>query len=277
MTAALELDRHELLWVFEQCGVTTWPYPLRPVHWAAETAEETTIHRGRTEQRLRARGLLAPASARVLQAAGEVARCWTLAADLVHRDARSPWAAVAVSDGARAWVLASREHAEAPVSLTPCDPEGLPEALLGLVGPGTPGRDGPWPVHADPPGADLPRTRRREAAHGAAAELVATATGFGQIGAAGRPTSGPADAVPRRGSRLVGWIDGPRGRYRLRMPAAGSARPPLLDPVNDTHLAADVRTVLAEAGTAGPGVRPVPPAPAARRVPVDESPGRSRV
>lgn len=255
MTGAppLELDRHELLWVFEQCGVSSWPYPLRPVHWAAETVEETTVHRGRAEQRLRARGLLAPAPARALLAAGEVLGSWTLAADLVHRDLRSPWAAVAVTDGPRAWVLASREHAEAPIGLSPCDPDGLGEALLALVGPGVPGRDGPWPVHADRP-PDLPTTRRREAARDAAADLVATATGFGQIGAASRPGGSPPDLTPHRGPRLVGWIDGPRGRYRLRTPAAGSGRPPLLDPVNDTHLVADVRTVLTEAGTADPGM-----------------------
>lgn len=251
--APLELDRHELLWVFEQCGVGSWPYPLRPVHWAAETVEETTIDRGRTEQRLRARGLLAPGPARALLAAGEVLASWTLAADLVHRDLRSPWAAVALSDGTRAWVLASREHADAPVALRPCDPGGLAEALLGLVGPGVPGRDGPWPVHADPGGADVPATRRREAARDATADLVATATAFGQIGAVGRAGGEGGAAVPRRGPHLVGWIDGPRGRYRLRRPAPGSGRPPLLDPVNDTRLVADVRTVLLEAGTAGPG------------------------
>lgn len=252
--APLELDRHELLWVLEQCGVASWPYPLRPVHWAAETVEETTIHRGRTEQRLRARGLLAPGPARALLGAGEVLASWTLAADLVHRDLRSPWAAAVCSDGARAWVLASREHADAPVALRPCDPGGLAEALLGLVGPGVPGRDGPWPVHADPGEGDLPATRRREAARDATAELVATATGFGQIGAVSRAGGEAADA--RRGPRLVGWIDGPRGRYRLRPATPGSGRPPLLDPVNDTRLAADIRTVLSEAGTAGPGAGP---------------------
>ena len=194
----------------------------------------------------------------------------------MHRDVRAPWAAVALSDGTRAWLLSSREHAEAPVGLSPCDPDGLAEALLGLVGPGVPGRDGPWPVHADPAGTDLPSTRRREAARGAAAELVATATGFGQIGAASRPAGGRPDAPPRRGPRLVGWLDGPRGRYRLRAPVAGSGRPPLLDPVNDTHLAADVRTVLTEVGTAGPGAWSGPAGPRpGRPAPADPPPGRS--
>lgn len=262
----LELDRHELLWVFEQCGVDAWPYPLRPVHWAAETVEETVIHRGRTEQRLRGRGLLEPGPARALLGAGELAASWTLAADLVHRGEGAPWAAVALCDGTRAWLLASADHAHAPVRMRTCDPRGLPEALLALVGPGRPGRDGPWPVHPSAPAPGVPSTRRGDAARGAAAELLSGATGFGQVGAAARrPGAGPVFRSPR----LVGWIDGPRGRYRLR-PPPGTGRPAALDPVNDTRLAVDVRTVLTEARQ---GVATAAREPAV--VPRDGPPGRS--
>lgn len=176
--SGIVLARHELLWVLEQCGSTpsvSWPYPLRPVHWSAETDADTSRHRDDTERRLRDRGLLEPAPARLLLDAGRAVTGWVVAVDMVRRDADLPRAAVALTDGRTAALLDSPEHADAPVRLTPCPPGGLVEALMTLVPPAPPDpvrrsrcwppirRGCPPPAGRRPPGT-RPRTssaRRR--------------------------------------------------------------------------------------------------------------------
>lgn len=247
------LERHELLWVLEQCGAA-WPYPLRPVHWSAETDAETAQHRARVEQGLRARGLLASEPARLLLDAGEAVADWAVAVDLVRRDAASPCAAVALTDGRSAVVLDSPEHAGTPVRLTPCRPPALAEAVLTLVPPCPAGVDGPWPVTpaaAAParPG-DPPTTRRTATARDAAVDILTSATSITQVGVADRP-----DGCPHRVGRPMCWLDGPRGRYELRPPASGASRPHELVGVNAGHLLADIRTVLTDAVAPRPSGR----------------------
>jgi len=240
--SGIVLDRHELLWVLEQCGAG-WPYPLRPAHWSADTDAEVRRHRTDTENGLRARGLLEPAPARVLLDAGSAVAGWVLAADLVRRDATAPRAAVALTDGRTAAVLDSPEHARAPVRVTSCAPDGLAEALFGLVPPVPPGSGPPVPVPADSVPADLPSTARAARARESAEDLLATVTAVTQVGVADR-----RDGTPRRVAAPLCWLDGPRGRHVLRAPPPGpGARPPLLVPATGGQLLSDVRTVLADA------------------------------
>ena len=261
MTATgVELTRHELLWVLEQCGGDAWPYPLRPVHWAAETVDETTLHRGRTEQGLRRRGLLDPAPAALLLTVGEVVRDALLAADLVHRSPSAPRAAVVVSDGARAALLVSTGHADDPVHVALPHVERMSEALLGVLPPAAPGRGRVVEVSA----ADLavpvgtpdaaPATRRAVDARRAARTLLDTATGWGQVGVAVH-ADGPGRPPVRHGP-LVTWLDGPHGRHRLAHGGDGAAGRTRFAPVNGAQLTADIRTVLT--GAAG-AVLPRPP------------------
>jgi hypothetical protein len=240
--SGLVLDRHELLWVLEQCGAG-WPYPLRPAHWSAETDAEIRRHREATENALRARGLLEPGPARVLLDAGTAVAGWVLAVDLVRRDATAPRAAVALTDGRTAALLDSPEHAQAPVRVTPCPPEGLAEALFGLVPPLPPGNGPPVPVPAGAVPVDLPSTARAARARDAAEDLLATVTAVTQVGVADR-----RDGTPRRVTEPLCWLDGPRGRHVLRSPPPGAAsRPPVLVPATGGQLLSDVRTVLADA------------------------------
>lgn len=248
------LTRHELLWVLEQCGsgsAVAWPYPLRPVHWTAETDDDVARHRAATERRLRSRGLLEPVPARTLLDVGRAVTGWVLAVDLVRREATHPRAAVALTDGATAALLDSPEHAEAPVRVTPCPPTGLAEALMTLVPPLPVGTGPAVPVPA-PDTSDLPATRRTAAAREVAGRLIDTATSITQVGIADRAE----DGAPRRVATPVCWIDGPRGRHALRRPPGaatpGPPRPPLLVPATGGHLLADIRTVLADASTPRP-------------------------
>ncbi|GAA4868207.1 ESX secretion-associated protein EspG [Actinomycetospora straminea] len=240
------LDRHELLWVLEQCGAG-WPYPLRPVHWSAETDEEVRRHRAATEQALRARGLLEPAPARLLLDAGQAVAGWAVAVDLVRRDAGAPLAAVALTDGRTAALLDSTEHAAAPVRVSPCPPDALVEALFALVPPVPPGEGPPVPVPAGTTPADLPTTRHTARSRDVAEDLLATVTAITQVGVADR-----RDGVPRRVAPPLCWLDGPRGRHVLRAPAA---RPPLLVPATGGQLLTDVRTVLTDAAVPRPSGR----------------------
>ncbi|MEJ2863277.1 ESX secretion-associated protein EspG [Actinomycetospora flava] len=246
------LDRHELLWVLEQCGAG-WPYPLRPVHWSAETDAEARRHRTATEQALRARGLLEPAPARMLLDAGQAVAGWALAVDLVRRDATAPVAAVALTDGRTAALLESPEHAQAPVRVTPCAPDGLAEAVFALVPPVPPGSGPPVPVPAGTLPGDLPTTQRTARARDVAEDLLATVTAVSQVGVADR-----RDGVPRRLAAPLCWLDGPRGRHVLRSPPpspAPSQRPSLLVPATGGQLLTDIRTVLTDAAVPRPSGR----------------------
>jgi len=241
------LDRHELLWVLEQCGAA-WPYPLRPVHWSAETDAEVRRHRTVTEQALRGRGLLEPGPARLLLDVGTAVAGWVLAVDLVRRDATAPLAAVALTDGRVAAVLESPEHAGAPVRVAPCAPDGLAEAVFALVPPVPPGAGPAVGVPAGAIPAGLPATRRATAAREAGDDLLATVTAVSQVGVAQRRPG--ADA--RRLAAPLCWLDGPRGRHVLRLPPGtpppgAPPRPPLLVPATGGQLLAEVRTVLADA------------------------------
>ncbi|PVZ09616.1 ESX secretion-associated protein EspG [Actinomycetospora cinnamomea] len=242
------LDRHELLWVLEQCDAP-WPYPLRPVHWSAETDAEVRRHRTDTEQALRGRGLLEPAPARLLLDAGSAVAGWALAVDLVRRDAAAPLAAVACTDGRTGALLSSPERAGAPVRVTPCPPDGLAEAVFALVPPVPPGSGPAVPVPAGALPADLPATRRATRARDVAEDLLATVATITQVGVAERR----AGADPRRVGPLLCWLDGPRGRHALRLPPGGQApRPPLLVPATGGQLLAEVRTVLSDAAVPRP-------------------------
>lgn len=247
--SALVLDRHELLWVLEQSGAGGWPYPLRPVHWSAETDSEVLRHRDATEQALRARGLLEPGPARMLLDVGRAVAGWVVAVDLVRRDAHAPLAAVALTDGRTAAVLESPEHARAPVRVAAYAPDALAEAVFTLVPPVPPGTGPAVPVVA--PGAfpaDLPATRRATRARDAADELLGTVTAVTQVGVADR-----RDGTPRRVAAPLCWIDGPRGRYVLRPPPPGPpSRPPQLVPATGGQLLTDIRTVLADAAVPRP-------------------------
>jgi hypothetical protein len=244
------LDRHELLWVLEQCGAG-WPYPLRPVHWAAETDAEVRRHRTATEEALRTRGLLEPGPARMLLDAGQAVAGWAVAVDLVRRDASAPVAAVALTDGRTAALLDSPEHASTPVRVAPCAPEGLAEAVLGLVPPVPPGAGPPVPVPEGAVPADLPATARATRARDVADDLLASVTAVSQVGAADR-----RDGVPRRLGAPLCWLDGPRGRHVLRTaPSTAPPRPALLVPATGGQLLTDIRTVLADAVVPRPSGR----------------------
>ena len=249
---SIVLDRHELLWVLEQCDAS-WPYPLRPVHWSAETDAEIRRHRTATEQALRTRGLLEPGPARLLLDVGTAVAGWVLAVDLVRRDAGDPRAAVALTDGRIGAVLDSPEHAGAPVRVAPCAPDGIAEAVFALVPPVPPGSGPAVPVPAGTLPADLPATQRASRARDAADDLLATVTAVSQVGVAERP----ARADARRVAAPLCWLDGPRGRHVLRLPpgapAPGApARPPLLVPATGGQLLGEVRTVLSDAAVPRP-------------------------
>ncbi|MDF2979219.1 MAG: EspG family [Actinomycetospora sp.] len=240
------LDRHELLWVLEQCGAA-WPYPLRPVHWSAETDAEVRRHRTATEQALGRRGLLEPGPARLLLDVGTAVAGWALAVDLVRRDAADPVAAVALGDGRVGAVLSSPEHAAAPVRVAPCAPDGLAEAVFALVPPVPPGAGPAVPVPVGALPADLPATQRATRARDAGEDLLATVTAVSQVGVAERRTGAEA----RRPATPLCWLDGPRGRHVLRLPpgpppGGAPARPPLLVPATGGQLLAEVRTVLSD-------------------------------
>jgi hypothetical protein len=242
------LDRHELLWVLEQCGAA-WPYPLRPVHWSAETDAEVRRHRTDTEHALRGRGLLEPGPARLLLDVGSAAAGWVVAVDLVRRAATAPLAAVALTDGRTAALLSSPEHADAPVRVTPCAPDGLADAVFALVPPVPPGSGPAVPVPSGALPADLPATQRATRARDVAEDLLATVTAVNQVGVAERR----AGADPRRVAPLLCWLDGPRGRHALRLPPGGQpSRPPLLVPASGGQLLAEVRTVLFDAAVPRP-------------------------
>lgn len=251
------LSRHELRWVLEQVGADRWPYPLRSPAWAAETETETARHRAHVEGALRARGLLEPEPARALWRAGELVVGWRAAVDLVRRDAGAPCAAVVLTDGADAVMLASAEHADTPVWIAPVPTDDrLAEALLALVPSVPAGVGGPWPVppaHAPdpPPGSGpFPTTDRAASACAVVDELLTHAEALTEVGVATR--AGPA-GPPIRASTLVTWLDGPRGRFAVRHPRPGITRPAVLVGVNDQHLLADIHTVLGEAGASRGG------------------------
>lgn len=218
----LTLRRTELTWVLEQCGAGDWPYPLAPATWPAERDDETVLARARTEDALRARGLLEPGPAAVLLAVGTAVRDRSRQVDLVRRSATSPCAAVAVGgpgDGALLW---SADHADADVAVRPLDPAGLVAGLLALV-PRLPPAAGP-PLEVPPMSAaarHAPGTARAEKERRAVEDVLTTADAWTQIGVVPDPiglTSGPD-----RGDATIKWLDGPRGRYRLRQdPAVGS-------------------------------------------------------
>lgn len=253
--ADVVLERHELLWVVEQCGGDVWPYPLRRPDWDAETEEETARHRRGVEDGLAGRGLLEPDRAALLLAVGELVRDWTLAVDLVHRSASAPRAAVALATDGRAALLVSTAHADAPVRVVPIGsvaPDGLAGAVLATV-PDVPPGSGPAlavPVEAlaDPGAADAPTTRRLADARRAVARLVDDATGWAQLGVAVR-----AGGLPVRPARPVTWLDGPHGRHRVVHDRRGGSARAVVSPADAAGLVADA--VVGVPTTAGPSGR----------------------
>ncbi|NMO90133.1 ESX secretion-associated protein EspG [Actinomycetospora sp. TBRC 11914] len=214
----LALRRTELTWVLEQCGATDWPYPLAPAAWPAERDDETVLARARTEDALRARGLLEPGPAAVLLAVGTAVRDRSRQVDLVRRSATSPVAAVAVggaTDGALLW---SADHADADVAVRPLDPAGLVAGLLALVPP-LPPAAGP-PLDVPPPGHHGPGTARGDRERRAVEDVLTGADAWTQIGVVPAPNG--VTSGRERGDATIKWLDGPRGRYRLRQdPGAG--------------------------------------------------------
>ena len=209
----LALRRLELAWVLEQCGAGDWPYPLAPVAWPAERDDETVLARARVEDGLRARGLLEPGPAAVLLAVGTAVRDRTRQVDLVRRSAATPCAAVAVGSATEGALLWSADHADADVAVRPLDPAGLVPGLLALV-PSRPAASGPpleVPVAAGPDG---PATARRERERRAVEEVLASTEAWTQIGVAAAPNE--VSSLGERGDVTIKWLDGPRGRYRLR-------------------------------------------------------------
>lgn len=260
--SAIELTRHELLWVVEQCGGDGWPYPLRRAHWPAETEEETAVHRARAEAALGGRGLLAPGAASLLLAVGDLVRDWRLAVDLVHRSTSTPRAGVGVSDGRRAAVLVSTDHTEAPVLVSAAPPDRLPEAVLAVLPSCARGTGVAVGVPADAlrPGQDTstdaaPATRRGADARRHARRLLDSATGWAQAGVAVRPLpAGPGTpGPPVRREPLVMWLDGPHGRHRVVHDRRGGPVRALVAPVDDAELAADLHRVISGAPPLPPG------------------------
>lgn len=226
----LALSRYELAWVLEQCGAGDWPYPLAPVAWPAERDDETVLARARTEDALRSRGLLEPGPAAVLLAVGTAVRHRDRQVDLVRRCAATPCAAVAVggaTDGALLW---SADHADADVAVRPLDPAGLVAGLLALVPPRPAAPEPPLEVPTTrPSGHDGPGTVRGERERRAVEDLLASAEAWTQVGVVPAP-NGVTSGGERRDATIK-WLDGPRGRYRLRQDPAprhdvpGRARP----------------------------------------------------
>lgn len=255
---ALVLGRHELRWVLEQCGADRWPYPLRAASWDAETDAETARHRAEAEASLRGRGLLDTETARALLRAGELVAGWRTAVDLVRRAAWSPCAAVVLSDGEHAVALASSEHTDAPVHLAPAPPHRLPETILALVPAVPAGTGGPWPL-TRPLAGTTPAPRSPDAR---ADDLLAGADAITDVGVATRapwPGDPAGDGPAVRATSLVTWVDGPRGRFAVRRGPPGTTRPAVLIGTDDRRLAADIHTVLGDAGYAA--AMPGPPTP----------------
>jgi hypothetical protein len=215
----LALRRRELAWVLEQCGAGDWPYPLAPAGWPADRDDETVLARARVEDGLRARGLLEPGPAAVLLAVGTAVRDRSRQVDLVRRSETTPCAAVALgsaTDGALLW---SADHADADVAVRPLDPAGLVPGLLALV-PTRPAAPGP-PLEipattgaAGPVGPVGPATPRSERERRAVEDVLASTEAWTQIGVVAAPNE--VSSPGERGDVTIKWLDGPRGRYRLR-------------------------------------------------------------
>ena len=222
----LALRRLELAWVLEQCGATDWPYPLAPLAWPADRDDETVLARARVEDGLRARGLLEPGPAAVLLAVATAVRDRTRQVDLVRRSATTPCAAVALGGATEGALLWSADHADADVAVRPLDPAGLVPGLLALVPP-RPAAPGPpleVPLTAGSPGPDGPATARGERERRAVEDVLASTDAWTQIGVVATPNE--VSSVGERGDATITWLDGPRGRYRLRQdPGPGHDRP----------------------------------------------------
>lgn len=213
--SVLTLRRPELAWVLEQCGAGDWPYPLAPVAWPAERDDETVLARAATEDGLRARGLLEPGPAAVLLAVGEAVRDRRRQVDLVRRSATSPCAAVAVGGATAGALLWSADHADADVAVRPLDPAGLVAGVLGLVPPAPPAPGPPLEVPSGAaPAPDAPATARADRERRAVEDVLATAQAWTQIGVV--PAPNEVTSPRERHDVTIKWLDGPRGRYRLR-------------------------------------------------------------
>ncbi|MEJ2870332.1 ESX secretion-associated protein EspG [Actinomycetospora sp. OC33-EN08] len=205
----IALSRHELLWVLEQCGGAEWPYPLAPVAWPADTADETVLARARTEDALRGRGLLAAEPAAVLLAVGTAVREAVRQVDVVRRSAADPAAAVALDGPGGAALLRSSDHAGAPVHVRTLASAEVVAAALAVL-PRLP--PAPGPALAVPPEAAAVETRRRERDRLAVEAVLRDAVAWTQLGVAPDGVSSAGDRADAR----IRWLDSPRGRYRLR-------------------------------------------------------------
>ena len=211
----LVLRRLELAWVLEQCGAGDWPYPLAPVAWPADRDDETVLARARVEDGLRARGLLEPGPAAVLLAVGTAVRDRTRQVDLVRRSATTPCAAVAVGGASEGALLWSADHAGADVAVRPLDPAGLAPGLLALVPARAAAPGPPLEVPADVGAApDGPATARAERERRTVEDVLASTEAWTQVGVATAPNE--VSSFGERGDVQIKWLDGPRGRYRLR-------------------------------------------------------------
>ncbi len=209
----LTLRRLELAWVLEQCGAGDWPYPLAPTVWPAERDDETVLARARAEDGLRGRGLLEPGTAAVLLAVGTAVRDRTRQVDLVRRSATTPCAGVAVGGPTAGALLWSADHADADVAVRPLDPAGLAAGVLALVPP-LPAAPGPpleIPTSSD---RDGPATVRGERERRAVEDVLTSAQAWTQIGVIPAPNG--LISPGEREDAMIKWVDGPRGRYRLR-------------------------------------------------------------
>ncbi|MCD2193265.1 ESX secretion-associated protein EspG [Actinomycetospora endophytica] len=210
----LTLRRLELTWVLEQCGASAWPYPLAAAVWPADREDETVLARARAEDALRARGLLEPGPAAVLLAVGAAVRDRTRQVDLVRRSATTPCAAVALGSATDAALLWSADHADADVAVRRLDPEGLVAGLLALVPPLAPAVGPALEVPAIPGVPAGPGTVRGERERRAVEDVLTAAEAWTQIGAVPAPNG--LTSVRERVDATIKWLDGPRGRYRLR-------------------------------------------------------------
>jgi hypothetical protein len=208
------LRRPELAWVLEQCGAREWPYPLAAAVWPADSEDETVLARARAEDGLRARGLLEPGPAAVLLAVGNAVRDRRRQLDLVRRSATTPCAAVALGGVSGAALLWSADHADADVAVRPLDPEGLVAGLLALVPPLAPAAGPPLEVPTTPGDPGGPGTMRGARERRAVEDVLASAEAWTQIGVVPAP-NGLTSALDRADATIK-WLDGPRGRYRLR-------------------------------------------------------------
>ncbi|HEY2221052.1 ESX secretion-associated protein EspG [Actinomycetospora sp.] len=211
---ALALRRLELAWVLEQCGAPDWPYPLAAAVWPADSEDETVLARARVEDGLRARGLLEPGPAAVLLAVGAAVRDRCRQVDLVRRSASTPCAAVALGGASDAALLWSADHAGADVAVRPLDPDGLVAGLLALVPPLAAAAGPALEVTATPGGPVGPGTVRGDRERRAVQDVLSAAEAWTQVGAVPAP-NGLTSQV-ERADATIKWLDGPRGRYRLR-------------------------------------------------------------